>query len=227
MFAAPDESPAMRRLALALAITFASALPLQARCMGTDLIAALPAPDRAALEQAADSVPFAQGNLFRATRGDQVVDLVGTYHLADPRHDAMLAQVAPLLEAATLPLVEAVSGLLVAPLGSVESTWQAALLLLPLGLLSGFMQVTVYTWIQRRVPVHMMGRAMSIFMFIFMGLAPLSAAGTGWLLSVVSLPMLFLGGGAMLVAVAACAWLLTPIRAIEAERPVAAPDAAA
>ena len=127
---------------------------------------------------------------------------------------------------ATLLLVDAVSGLLVAPLGSVESTWQAALLLLPLGLLSGFMQVTVYTWIQRRVPVHMMGRAMSIFMFIFMGLAPLSAAGTGWLLTLVSLPVLFLGGGAMLVAVAACAWLLTPIRAIEAERPAPAPDAA-
>jgi MFS family permease len=117
----------------------------------------------------------------------------------------------------TLLLVDAVSGLLLAPIGSVHTTWVAALLLLLLGVLSGFMQITVYTWIQRRVPTHMMGRAMSIFMFIFMGMAPLSAAATGWLLTVVPLAQLFMGGGALLVGLAACAWVLTPIRRIEAE----------
>lgn len=81
--------------------------PALARCVGTDLIAALPGPERAALERAADSVPFARGNLFRATRGDQVIDLVGTYHLADPRHAAILARVAPLLAEAAVLLVEA------------------------------------------------------------------------------------------------------------------------
>lgn len=121
----------------------------------------------------------------------------------------------------TILLIDAVSGLLVAPVGSVYATWLAASLLLLVGVLSGFMQITVYTWIQRRVPAHMMGRAMSIFMFIFMGLAPLSAAGTGWLLTMISLPQLFMGGGAILVVLAAFAWLLTPIRDIQAELPAA------
>ena len=75
--------------------------------MGTDLIAAMPAADRAALEQAADSVPFARGNLFRATRDDQVIDLIGTYHLADPRHDSLMAAAEPLVAGARLLLVEA------------------------------------------------------------------------------------------------------------------------
>jgi hypothetical protein len=118
---------------------------------------------------------------------------------------------------ATLLLADAVSGLLLAPIGSVRTTWLAAGLLLLLGVLQGFLQITVYTWIQRRVPTHMIGRTMSIFMFIFMGMAPLSAAATGWLLTVVPLPQLFMGGGALLVALAACAWVFTPMRRIEAE----------
>lgn len=60
----------------------------------------------------------------------------------------------------------------------------------------------------------MMGRTMSIFMFIFMGLAPLSAAVTGWLLTLLTLPQLFVGGGALLLALSALTALLTPMRTI-------------
>ncbi|NYE60884.1 MFS family permease [Duganella sp. 1224] len=116
-------------------------------------------------------------------------------------------------------LVDGVAGLLVAPLGLVQSVWQACLLMLTLGLLAGFMQINVFTWIQRRVPPHMMGRAMSIFMFIFMGLAPLSAAATGWILTLVTLSQLFLGGGIILVLFAAGAYLFTPIRGIVSTTP--------
>ncbi len=116
-------------------------------------------------------------------------------------------------------LVDAVAGLLVAPLGLVDAVWQACALMLALGLLAGFMQINVFTWIQRRVPPQMMGRAMSIFMFIFMGLAPLSAAATGWLLTLVSLSQLFLGGGIILVVFAGGAYLFTPIRSIVSTTP--------
>ena len=116
-----------------------------------------------------------------------------------------------------LLLADALSGLLLIPVGSVHTTWLAASLLLVLGVLQGFLQITVYTWIQRRVPTHMIGRTMSIFMFIFMGMAPLSAAATGWLLTVLPLAQLFMGGGALLVGLAAGAWLLTPMRRIEAQ----------
>jgi len=114
-------------------------------------------------------------------------------------------------------LLDTIAGVLVAPLGLVGNAWLVAALLLGLGGLSGFLQITVYTWIQRRVPVAMMGRAMSLFMFIILGLAPLSAFGAGWLLTWMALPALFLAGGALLVALAAAAWLFTPLGAIMAD----------
>jgi MFS family permease len=114
---------------------------------------------------------------------------------------------------------DAVVGVLVMPLGAASSVWQAGLLMLAIGVLSGFMQINVFTWIQQRVPPHMMGRAMSIFMFIFLGLAPLSAAAAGWILTVISLSQLFLCGGIILVVFAALAYLLTPMRRITANAP--------
>jgi MFS family permease len=114
----------------------------------------------------------------------------------------------------TILLVDVLAGALLLPLGSIDATWQGALLLLLVGVLSGFMQIAVFSWIQRRVPRHMMGRAMSIFMFIFMGLAPLSAATTGWLLKSISLAQLFAGGGGLLILFALSAALLTPMRRI-------------
>ncbi|NVM77374.1 MFS family permease [Duganella sp. SG902] len=112
--------------------------------------------------------------------------------------------------------VDAIAGLLLAPMGMLHAVWQVSLLMLALGLLTGYIQIKVFTWIQQRVPPHMMGRAMSIFMFIFMGLAPLSAAATGWLLTLITLSQLFLGGGIILVLFAAGAYLFTPIRGITA-----------
>lgn len=123
----------------------------------------------------------------------------------------------------TILAADAIAGLLLAPMGMVHATWQAALLMTTLGLLTGFIQIKVFTWIQQRVPPHMMGRAMSIFMFIFMGLAPLSAAATGWILTQISLSQLFLGGGIILVLFAATAYLFTPIRSIDTAAPPATP----
>ncbi|MYM88858.1 MFS transporter [Rugamonas sp. FT82W] len=119
---------------------------------------------------------------------------------------------------------DAIAGVLVMPLGAVQAPWQACALMLALGLLSGYMQINVFTWIQRRVPPHMMGRAMSIFMFIFMGLAPLSAAGAGWVLTKIPLSQLFLGGGIILVVFATLAYLLTPIRSIGSDNTANTPQ---
>nr|WP_093388677.1 MFS transporter [Rugamonas rubra] len=115
---------------------------------------------------------------------------------------------------ATILLVDALAGALLMPLGAIDATWQGALLLLLVGVLSGFMQIAVFSWIQRRVPRDMMGRAMSIFMFIFMGLAPLSAAATGWLLQSITLSQLFAGGGGLLLLFALTAAAATPMRRI-------------
>ncbi len=102
----------------------------------------------------------------------------------------------------TLLLVDGVVGLLFIPMGLITALWQGAGLLLAIGMLSGFMHVAVFTWIQRRVPPAMLGRAMSIFMFIFMGLAPISAAVTGWLMRGAQLAQVFaVSGGCLVVAV--------------------------
>ncbi len=130
---------------------------------------------------------------------------------------ALLPRLAVLPFGAMLLAGDAVAGLLLAPLGIIDSAWQGAVLLLALGILGGYLQVAIFTWIGRRVPAPMLGRAMSIFLFIFMGLAPLSAAGTGWVLQHAGLPQLFAASGAMLVCCAVLAWTLTPMRAIGAD----------
>ena len=114
----------------------------------------------------------------------------------------------------TLLVVDALAGLLLLFMGGIHAAWQGAALMLALGALAGFMQVAVFTWIQRRVPREMLGRTMSIFLFIMMGLAPLAASLTGLLMQVVSLAQLFFGSGLFLVIGAMLAFALTPMRRI-------------
>jgi MFS family permease len=121
----------------------------------------------------------------------------------------------------TMLAVDAAVGLLFMPLGSVQQAWQGAVLLLVSGVLGGFMHVAVFSWIQHRVPPTMLGRAMGLFMFIFMGLVPLSAAATGWLMRDLALQALFAGCGGALVMLAALAYALTPVRGLR-DRPAAA-----
>jgi MFS family permease len=110
--------------------------------------------------------------------------------------------------------VDAMAGLLLMPLGLISAAWQGGLLLLSLGALVGLVQVAVFTWIQKRVQPQMMGRIMSIFMFILFGLAPLSSATTGWIMLHVTLQQMFAGGGVVLVVCATLALLFTPMRRI-------------
>ncbi|MES2611311.1 MAG: MFS transporter [Pseudomonadota bacterium] len=114
----------------------------------------------------------------------------------------------------TILSFDAIIGLLFIPMGMVSAVWQGAGLMLAIGLLGGFMQVRVFTWIQQRVPPMLIGRAMSLFMFIFMGLAPISAAVTGWLMKSITLPQLFAASGGTLVVLVALAFVLTPLRQV-------------
>jgi hypothetical protein len=68
----------------------------------------------------------------------------------------------------------------------------------------------------------MMGRTMSILMFTFMGLGPLSAAAAGALLKVISLTALFGGAGFTLTAIALCCLANPQMRGIRAMKPDAA-----
>jgi MFS family permease len=127
----------------------------------------------------------------------------------------------------TLLLVDGLVGFLLMPLGLVKSSWQGMLLLGAIGVLGGYVQVAVFTWIQQRVAPQMLGRMMSIFMFVFMGLAPLTAAAAGWLASQLSLATLFTGAGLGLSVAALAAWLFTPMAKLaDARAPVGGDDTA-
>jgi MFS family permease len=150
--------------------------------------------------------------------GASALGLMLGAHGAGTLAGLMIAGMRPGLRIGTLGtsllLADAVIGLLCMPLGGVTAGWQGALLMLAIGVTGGFLQVAVFTWMQRRVPAAMIGRATSLFMFIFMGLVPLSSAVTGVVMKFVTLPQLFAGAGGLLVLAAAVAWVATPIRRV-------------
>ncbi|HEY0845845.1 MAG TPA: MFS transporter [Noviherbaspirillum sp.] len=114
----------------------------------------------------------------------------------------------------TILLLDAVIGVLFVPMGWVGATWQGASLLLVIGTLGGFLQVTVYTWLQRNMAPAMLGRGMALFMFIFMGIAPISSAMTGWVLRAITLAQLFAACGALLIAIVVIALATSRMRFI-------------
>jgi len=118
----------------------------------------------------------------------------------------------------TMLAVDGVVGALFMPMGVITATWQGAALLTVIGVLGGFMQVSIFTWLQGRTPTALMGRVMSVFMFIFLGLAPLSGAFAGWLLRSVTVSQLFMGSGGLLVCLALVGMSISPLRQV-ADRP--------
>ena len=113
-------------------------------------------------------------------------------------------------------------GVILLVFGHVHAAWQGALLLLPLGALAGFVQVAVYSWLQRRIPPQMLGRSMALFMFIVMGLAPLASAAAGAALRVLDVTQLFTAAALCLLAVVAVGAAFTPLRRIAYVEAVAA-----
>lgn len=96
----------LQSIALSLAAGFLSG-PVFAACSGLDLIAAMSADARMALDSRVAQHPYAEGNFWQARRGDAVLTIAGTYHMDDPRLDAVLPALAPLIAAAKTVLVEA------------------------------------------------------------------------------------------------------------------------
>jgi MFS family permease len=118
--------------------------------------------------------------------------------------------------------IDSIVGLTLAALTLVHTTYFGAALLFCTGLLGGMVQIAIFTWIQQRVSQQMMGRTMSILMFTFMGLGPLSAAAAGALLKVISLTTLFAAAGFALTVIALSCLASPKMRSIRAMKPEAA-----
>lgn len=113
---------------------------------------------------------------------------------------------------------DSLAGVALAAMALVHSTIAGAVLLAGTGMLGGIAQITIISWIQRRVAPEMMGRTMSVLMFTFMGLGPISAAIAGSLLEVISLTSLFAGAGLLLTAIALSCMGNPALRSIGAGR---------
>ncbi|WP_334187815.1 MFS transporter [Noviherbaspirillum sp.] len=114
----------------------------------------------------------------------------------------------------TVLAFDAAIGLLFMPLGVIGAVWHGILLLLAIGALGGFLQVNIFTWLQRYVIPAMLGRTMALFMFIFMGIAPMSSSVTGWLMRDVTLQQLFAVSGGLLVVIVLWSFALSGMRAV-------------
>ncbi|SNR24978.1 TraB/GumN family protein [Paracoccus sediminis] len=95
------------RVLLAGFLTLWGAAATASECVGTNLFDAMTPAQRSEIDAAVADVPFHKGLLWRASRGDRSITLVGTYHFGDPRHDAMMARLEPLIAQAATVLVEA------------------------------------------------------------------------------------------------------------------------
>lgn len=91
----------LRTVIAATALTLSLAgSATHALCNGPSLLDRLPPDARAQLDRAIAATPFGEGRLWQAERAGTTMVLVGTMHLADPRH-------APLIEAATAHIAAA------------------------------------------------------------------------------------------------------------------------
>jgi uncharacterized protein YbaP (TraB family) len=103
----PAKGRMTRFLFRLVTLVLLTAPPAAAKCAGQNLFDQMDPTRRAAIEAATEAVPFPKGNFWRATRGDQVITIAGTYHFDDPRHAANLAALTPAITSATTVLVEA------------------------------------------------------------------------------------------------------------------------
>ncbi len=95
----------LRTLIATLALSLAMS-PALANCDGADLRETLTASEDAALAESVQARAYPTGNHWRATRDGEVLHLIGTMHLADPRFDAVVADLEPVVISATRLLLE-------------------------------------------------------------------------------------------------------------------------
>jgi len=93
--------------AVLLLLTPATSPAAALDCAGQDLIASLPPADRAELDAATAQAPYPSGNHWRAVKDDSTIEVIGTMHVYDPRMDAPVQRLLPVIRAADAVYLEA------------------------------------------------------------------------------------------------------------------------
>jgi MFS family permease len=109
----------------------------------------------------------------------------------------------------TVCLIDGLAGMAVLGMGFAHVLEVGLALMLAVGVGAGYVQVGLFTWIQRRIPTELHGRVLSILMLILITIAPLSALIAGYLILYVTPSQLFMYSG-MLLSLFAMLMLLHP-----------------
>jgi MFS family permease len=110
-----------------------------------------------------------------------------------------------------LLLVMSLLGIGIALMSLFSSTAIVAIIALVVGVAAGYQQIIMMTWLQKRIPMALMGRVMSLLFFCSVGLAPVSNAVAGVILQF-DLNALFIGGGLLMTVVTLLSILLPEFR---------------
>jgi len=119
----------------------------------------------------------------------------------------------------TILVVDLCAGLIVIVLGLLP-TQSSTALLTQLGLITawgcrtGFVEIAWLSWLQKRVPVHIVGRVMSAFMLVSLATVSLSALLTGVLADRTMLSWVFVGAGVSVLLVSGVAFLNPRLRSL-------------
>ena len=130
---------------------------------------------------------FALGVITSMYAGGTVMGAILAGTLPAPRR-----RLGPILIAAF-----ALSGIFMMPFGLLTSMWYAVCIALAVGVLGGYIDVILTSWLQARTPQAMLGRVMSLLTISAIGLSPISYAASGALMKV-SLRLVFIVSGGLM-----------------------------
>jgi hypothetical protein len=118
-----------------------------------------------------------------------------------------------------LTVVWSVMGVFLALMGLLASTPPIAAASFFMGVANSYVVITFITWLQLRVPEALMGRVMSLLMFVSVGLLPLSTTISG-VVGQWNLVALFVGGGLAMTGIVLALMAPNPrIRRMEVSLP--------
>ena len=105
----------------------------------------------------------------------------------------------------------ALSGILMMPFGLLRSMWSAVGIALAVGVMGGYVDIFLTSWLQGRTPRVMLGRVMSLLTVSAVGLSPISVAASGALIKL-SLEWVFMISGALMATFSIVVGLRREIR---------------
>ena len=83
------------------------ALPAAAACVGDSYLDRLSDTQRSDLSNAVSDMPYAEGLVWTATKGDDTITVIGTMHIYDQRLEELRAKLTPTITNADLVMLEA------------------------------------------------------------------------------------------------------------------------